>query len=104
MPTTTSTTKPQHPSEQPWIVKLRLTRKQFHQIEDVAHFARRAGCKFRSGPSEIIRGLLSAVLPVMTGLDFSSLAQATKGQSQVETRVTVERWIKKAVARRLRRR
>ena len=87
-----------------WPVTLRLRRRHWHLTEDIADLARRAGCRYRLGPSEIIRGVLDATLPAVLKANFKPLAEETAGQDQVTSRVTVARFIKDVLSRRLRRR
>ena len=85
-------------------VTLKLRRSHWHLTEDIADNARRAGCRYRLGPSEIIRGVLDGVLPVLLKADFMPLAEQVEGQNQATSRTTVSEWMGETVARLLRRR
>ena len=87
-----------------WPVTLKLRRRHWHLTEDIADNARRAGCRYRLGPSEIIRGVLDGVLPVAVKMDFKPLAERVEGQDQAHSRVTVSEFINDVLTRRLRRR
>ena len=87
-----------------WPVTLRLRRSHWHLTEDIADLARRAGCRYRLGPSEIIRGVLDGVLPVLLKTDFKPLAEQVEGQDQATSRTTVSAFIKDVLTRPLRRR
>lgn len=84
-----------------WRTTLRLTRAHWHQLEDIADSVRRAGARYRPGSSEIARGVLDAVLPMLRKQDFVSLADELADLEREDSRAIVSEWVRRAVAKRL---